>query len=316
MSSNFPKTMAILWALLLIACFFLPHMTAKDETREVLNILDEFKVAPTSTLTYGDVMDLSLFEHALLFYQIGDDLLEQELSGFFYTVAYAALGVLPILILLLALGNMPGMMFFFSLLLSGDYYLIHWDLQERGIVPSSMYDWGIVHYMLPICTALLLIFSLYMMFSKRHRYLYSNREAPGINTNRSLIVYILFNVLTLGLYSLIFWHGYVRDVNILCSGDGKNTKGIFLAILLSIVTLGIYMYIWEYGMQNRIRDRAPKYGVENVKDGGAIILWDIFGLLLFGIGPMIALYIRIKSLNSLAYAYNARANRFRMESQG
>ncbi len=127
-----------------------------------------------------------------------------------------------------------------------------------------------------------------------------------MKTNRSMITFVLFGILTLGIYPLFFWHSYVQDVNVICSGDGKNTRGIIAKILLSIITLGIYGLVWQYGMQNRLRDNASKYGAGVIQGGSTILLWSIFGVLLFGIGPLVSLHIRISSLNSLAYAYNSK----------
>ncbi len=129
-----------------------------------------------------------------------------------------------------------------------------------------------------------------------------------METNRSLIKYYLLCIITLGIYGLFFWHKYVQDVNTLCSGDGKNTKGLLVAILLSILTLGIYSYVWTYGMQNRLRDQAGRLGAGPIKSGGTVVLWQIFGILLFGIGPIVATYIQIHSMNTVAYAYQSKQN--------
>ncbi len=130
-----------------------------------------------------------------------------------------------------------------------------------------------------------------------------------MKTNRSLIVFILLTVLTLGIYGLFFWHNYIKDVNTLCSGDGKNTPGIIVVILLTIVTFGIYGFIWQYGMQNRLRDNSARYGGGLISGGGAVVLWSLFGPLLFGVGGLVATYIQISSINSLAAGYNARLSR-------
>lgn len=130
-----------------------------------------------------------------------------------------------------------------------------------------------------------------------------------MQTNRSLIKYILLSILTLGIYSLYFWHKYVQDVNTTCSGDGKNTNGILVMILLIILTLGIYSFVWTCGMQNRLRDQAGRLGCGPIKGGGTVLLWEIFGSLLFGLGPFVATYIQISSMNTVAYAYNAQRNK-------
>lgn len=129
-----------------------------------------------------------------------------------------------------------------------------------------------------------------------------------VKQKRSLIVFILLTIVTLGIYPLFFWHSYVRDVNTLCAGDGRNTRGVFALIVFSILTLGIYGYVWTYGMQNRLRDNASKYNAGVIKGGGSVLLWQIFGVLLFGVGPLVALYIQIDSINRMAYNYVSKVN--------
>lgn len=129
-----------------------------------------------------------------------------------------------------------------------------------------------------------------------------------MKTNRSLMGYILLTIITCGIYPLFFWHGYVRDVNQICAGDGRNTNGIVMLFVLSLLTLGIYGFVWEYGMQNRLRDNAQRYNAGIIPGGGSVLGWQIFGSLLFGIGSFVAMYIQIDSLNRMAYAYTARRN--------
>lgn len=51
---------------------------------------------------------------------------------------------------------------------------------------------------------------------------------------------------------------------------------------------------------------APRYGLQFQENGTTILLWMIFGALLCGIGPFVAMHILIKNANALAAAYNAR----------
>lgn len=131
-----------------------------------------------------------------------------------------------------------------------------------------------------------------------------------IKTNRSVIVFILLSLFTLGIYSLFFWSRYARDVNTICEGDGRHTHGILVVIILSVFTLGIYWYIWCFGMQNRLRYNAERYGAGAVSGGGTVVLWQIFGFLLFGLGGLIGTFIQIDSLNRLAYTYMYSENRY------
>lgn len=130
-----------------------------------------------------------------------------------------------------------------------------------------------------------------------------------VKTNRSFVAFLLLSIITCGIYSLFFWHSYVKDVNTICAGDGKNTRGVLAMILLSIITCGIYGIVWTYGMQKRLSENAARYNAGVIAGGGTVLLWSIVGAFFFGIGTFVATYIQIDSLNRLAYNYTAGHNR-------
>lgn len=125
-----------------------------------------------------------------------------------------------------------------------------------------------------------------------------------VETNRSLAKYIIFSILTCGIYGWIFLYNLAKDVNVICAGDGKETAGLLKLILLSLVTCGIYSYIWYYSLGNRLAENAPRYNLHFTENGTSVLLWMLFGVLLCGIGPFIGMNIIIKNTNALAYAYN------------
>ena len=121
--------------------------------------------------------------------------------------------------------------------------------------------------------------------------------------NRSLLKLIVLSILTLGIYAIIFWHGYARDMNAVCAGDGRKTRGILARIVFSILTLGIYEFIWLYGAGERISINCARRHLPNNTNGGNVLLWDIFGILII-IGPFVALHKLISGLNQLCADYN------------
>lgn len=127
-----------------------------------------------------------------------------------------------------------------------------------------------------------------------------------VETNRSLITYILLTLITCGFYSLYFKYKLAIDVNIICEGDGKETAGLLKLILLSLVTCGIYAWIWDYSLGNRLAENAPRYGLQFHENGTSVLLWEIFGIVLCGVGPFVAMNIIINNMNALANAYNAK----------
>lgn len=129
-----------------------------------------------------------------------------------------------------------------------------------------------------------------------------------IDSNRGLLKYILLTIVTCGIYGLYFYHKLAADVNVMCEGDGKKTAGLLKLILLTVVTCGIYQFIWFYSLGNRLSENAPRYGMQFSENGTSVLMWQLFGILLCGIGPLIAMNIIIKNTNSLAAAYNTYAS--------
>lgn len=131
-----------------------------------------------------------------------------------------------------------------------------------------------------------------------------NFVSGPLSTDRSIVAYILLGLVTCGIYGLYTLHCMIKDVNVTCAGDGKNTPGILEYILFGILTCGIYDYFWLYNFGNRISENAPRYGMNFQENGTTILLWWIFGILLCGVGPYVAIYILIKNTNALNQAYN------------
>lgn len=125
-----------------------------------------------------------------------------------------------------------------------------------------------------------------------------------VKEDRSLLMYILLTIVTCGIYSYYFLYCIAQDANIICAEDGKKTDGLVVFILLSFVTCGIYAWIWYYNLGNRLAENAPRYGLTFTENGTTILMWQIFGILLCGIGPFIAMNILINNMNKLAHAYN------------
>lgn len=127
-----------------------------------------------------------------------------------------------------------------------------------------------------------------------------------VKTNYSLAAYILLSLITCGIYSYYFIYKMAKDVNQICSEDGDKVGGLGAYILLSFLTCGIYSIYWLYKIQNRLHIAGPRFGIPISETGTTILLWYLLGFLLCGIGPMVALYFVIKSVNRVGSAYNVR----------
>ena len=126
----------------------------------------------------------------------------------------------------------------------------------------------------------------------------------ALKADRSLVLLILLNMITCGIYGYFFIYQLAQDVNVACEGDGESTPGLLQLILLSIITCGIYSWVWYYKLGNRLSANAPRYGLNFQENGTTVLLWLILGSFLCGIGSFVGIYIVIKNTNTLCGAYN------------
>lgn len=121
---------------------------------------------------------------------------------------------------------------------------------------------------------------------------------------RSFWKFLLLSCITFGIYGIYVMYGYVKDLNKVCEGDGKQSKNYIVVILLSMVTCGIYGLYWYYTQGERLYLIAPKYGIQIREKGSTILLWSLLGVVTFGISSMAVTYIMFDNMNLIGKIYN------------
>ena len=84
-----------------------------------------------------------------------------------------------------------------------------------------------------------------------------------LKTNRALWKLIVFNIITFGIYSLVYFSSVSSDINIIASRyDGKKTMHFCLLIfVISPITLGIGAIVWFHKLSNRIGGELTRRGI-------------------------------------------------------
>ncbi len=123
-------------------------------------------------------------------------------------------------------------------------------------------------------------------------------------TDRSLLMLVLLNIVTCGIYGYIFLYGLANDMNDVCAGDGEKTSSLVAFILLGYLTCGIYQIYWYYKLCNRMSANAPRYGLTFQENGTTFLVWYLLGSVLCGIGYFVAMNFVIRNANTLCSAYN------------
>ena len=137
--------------------------------------------------------------------------------------------------------------------------------------------------------------------------------APGygplkmLDTQRSLIKFILLSIVTCGIYGIIKMSEISQDINTIASRyDGKNTMHFCLVVfLLSPITCGIFTLIWEHGLADRMGMELRRRGIPFQISSTDFWLWGVLGAFII-VGPYIYLHKQLTAMNHLSADYNAR----------
>ncbi len=111
--------------------------------------------------------------------------------------------------------------------------------------------------------------------------------------------YLLLNIITLGIYGIVFWYKWTKDINKICEGDDYDSANYLLVALLDCVSLSIFSFVWNYQMVERMYQKAPEYGIEFKHGGMWALIWRFFFF------PVCS-FTKIKYLNQLIDGYNAQ----------
>lgn len=78
----------------------------------------------------------------------------------------AAIAVASLLVLLFGLLKKPIAAIVFSVLATVAFYALRWDSDDRGVLPSSQYRYGIAEYLYPIAFIVVIAGAIWFMVSR------------------------------------------------------------------------------------------------------------------------------------------------------
>lgn len=124
-----------------------------------------------------------------------------------------------------------------------------------------------------------------------------------IKENRRLWKLILYTIPTFGIYSIVFWFQFTKDLNDM-NNEEKPLKNYILVLFLSIITFGIYRWVWFFYLADRIQTTGQDMGMKIGPGAGTTLSIRLFGTIIL-IGPLISNYLVIKNMNNVAKEYNS-----------
>ncbi len=115
---------------------------------------------------------------------------------------------------------------------------------------------------------------------------------------RSIIKYILLNIITYGIYSIVMLHKIGKEIEKICEDDSESYMSFVCAWLLGFVTFGIYPCYWWYKQTNRLMNHVYRYkGVITLPHSAVTV--SAFWIMMNGVSVMFI----IDNINQFAKVY-------------
>lgn len=126
-----------------------------------------------------------------------------------------------------------------------------------------------------------------------------------MKTDRSLWKVILLNIITCGIYGIIFNTSIADDINEIARNDGKKTMHYCLLYFVIIpITFGIGGIVWCHNISERIGAELARRGISYSFGASTFWLWAVLGSFIF-VGPLVYTAKLITAMNLLSESYNA-----------
>ena len=167
MSNKLPRIIAMIMAFIAIVGFFLPFISATQNYRDYMAEQSENKPFDGVDITVQEIMDMSLFKYAKVYFQGGDTFFSSGGMGLFYGVLMCLIPGLALLVLLVAWRERPVLTLILDLLMGGAFYIVNWDFVDRGIMPSGDRVWAIAHHLYYPLAAVIAVCAVWMFVVKR-----------------------------------------------------------------------------------------------------------------------------------------------------
>ena len=131
-------------------------------------------------------------------------------------------------------------------------------------------------------------------------------KEPVLKTNRQMWKLMLFNILTLGIYSILFFIPFSFDIDKAApKRDGSKTFNYLFAYVLAMVTGNIAMFVWFFHITQRIEDALAQRGIEYSLSMGDFWGWYVLGSFIL-VGPFVYFHKLCTAMNLLCADFNKR----------
>ncbi len=156
----------IIGALLMLVMLLLPFASSTDDYKEELNKKPDDVYIEQIDMRNSDAVDISLVEYIKVYSAAIEEGIQEE-------TAMVSIGVIVIFLifamftLIMSLLKKPIAIIVFDVLSLLVFSLVRFDFEDRGVIPSRSYDWGITSYLVYIVGVVIMVGAVGMFIEKR-----------------------------------------------------------------------------------------------------------------------------------------------------
>lgn len=164
--TKWPAVVAMIGAFLMVLCIFLPYSTATEERAEWIDKYPDTVVFEEMNVTAADMRNISMLQYTRMYYTMSEALWHDSTVGVFYIVMVAIIGCAALGAALFAMGRKPIGCVIIGAVSYGAVHIMNLDFTQRGVIPSSSYDWGMAHTLFPVAAVILAAGAIWMLAKK------------------------------------------------------------------------------------------------------------------------------------------------------
>lgn len=163
---RYPVLITIISSVLMLLMLLLPFASATDDYKErLLKYEDEMYVEEIG-MTNAQAVNISLFEFGKIYAEAANQGMHKEISIACIVIISLFAGFAALALLMSLCRKSIGIIIF-DLLSIGVFKLICFDFEDRGVLPSSSFDWGIVSWMVYVIGVLIFAGAIWLFVEKR-----------------------------------------------------------------------------------------------------------------------------------------------------
>ncbi len=161
-----PFIIVLVGTILMVSTIFMPYATATVEQAEKINEYPNELVYKELNITAKQMKNISMIEYTNLYSKLSEQIWGNTSYGIFYVTLVALIGGFSLISMLFSFFKKPIAIIVFDILAFCVFYIQNCDYTERGIIPSSSYNWGAAYYIFYVAAIVVLVGAVWMLVNK------------------------------------------------------------------------------------------------------------------------------------------------------